>query len=186
MQVKEAIDLLRPKAPAEAIEALTALAQRLGEWPLLLKLAGAMLRRRERLGQELDDAITWVNRALERKGVTAFDAHEAKQRDQAVSKTLDASLEQLDGNERRLFADLAVFPEDVEIPLATLEVLWGLDAFDTEERCQRFFEAGLLWGLDLIARRLRLHDMVRAYLRPPNIDLQPLDTKLVEAYRGEL
>ena len=184
MKVDEAIDLLRSNAPPEAIDPLRRLAQRLGEWPLLLKLAGAMLRRREGMGQNLDDALLWVNRALDKRGVTAFDARDAEQRDQAVSKTLDVSLDQLDDEERRLFADLAVFPEDVDIPLATLEVLWDLDDFETEEHCQHFFESGLLWSLDLITRHLRLHDVIRAYLRPPDIDLKSLDAKLVDAYRA--
>ncbi len=183
MQLDEAIGLLRPDAAPDADDALENLAKRLGQWPLLLKLAGAMLRRREMLGSCLDDALRWVNKALDRKGVTAFDAYDVKQRDQAVSKTLDASLDQLDDDERQLFVDLAVFPEDVDVPLATLELLWGLDDFETEEYCQRFFELGLLWSLDVVAQCLRLHDVVRAYLRAPDDDPRSFDAKLVTAYR---
>ena len=183
MQVKEAIDLLRPAAPQQAVDALTKLAARLGEWPLLLKLAGAMLKERETLGEKLEEALLWVNRALDRHGVTAFDASDPEARDQAVSMTLNASLGRLRNTDRQLFAELAVFPEDVEIPLATLEVLWDLDTFDVEERCQRFFQGGLLWSLDLTTRRMRLHDVIRAYLRSPDVDLKVLDSKLVEAYR---
>jgi len=183
MEINEAIDLLCPTAPPEAIGALTDLVQRLGKWPLLLKLTGAMLRRRERLGEELADALDWVNTALNQRGVTAFDERNAEERDQAVSKTLDVSLDQLKDDERQLFAELAVFPEDVEVPLATLEVLWRKGRFDTEEYCQQLFESGLLWSLDLISRRLRLHDVVRAYLRPPNS--QSLAAKLIAGYQEQ-
>jgi hypothetical protein len=53
---------------------------------------------------------------------------------------MDLSLALLDANERERYEDLAVFPEDIDVPLATVAKVWqakaGLDAFESEELCQ--------------------------------------------------
>jgi len=62
-------------------------------------------------------------------------------RHQAVEKTIALSLERLSDSEQRRFMELAVFPEDVDVPLQTLEKLWGrtggLDDLDTENLSER-------------------------------------------------
>ena len=50
------------------------LAARLGEWPLLLKLANAALRDRVWGGQSLSAALAYVNHALDRRGLTSTRA----------------------------------------------------------------------------------------------------------------
>ena len=149
MQVSEAVALLHPEPPADQLDALKKLASRLGEWPLLLKLVASALRERRNLGQPLADAVANVNNALDRKGLTAFDAREPEDRHQAVAATLRMSLDQLADEERERFEALAIFPEDTDIPLKTAELLWGLDDFDTEDLCRRLFGLSLLWSLDL-------------------------------------
>jgi hypothetical protein len=135
----------------------------------LLRLANGVLRQRvKQLEQPLPDALDYVDHWLEQRGVTAFDLAKAEARDQAVSKTLQISLEQLEQNQRARFVELAIFPQDVDIPLVTVQKLWGatarLDDLDTEDLCTRFFEFSLLLKLDLIKRCIRLHDVIRAYL----------------------
>ena len=75
------------------------------------------------------------------------------------------SLDLLAADERARFAELAVFPEDVELPLRTVELLWshtaGLDDFDTEELRRRLASLSLLLDLDLATRTFRLHDVIR-------------------------
>jgi len=71
------------------------------------------------------DGIAYVNRALDKRGLTFFGARKTESRDQAVAKTIGVSLELLKPAERARYAELAVFPEDVNIPLATLEKFWG-------------------------------------------------------------
>ena len=44
------------------------------------------------MGDSTDGALTYVNRALDKRGVTAFDRADRDQRDTAVAKTLAASL----------------------------------------------------------------------------------------------
>jgi WD40 repeat protein len=70
-------------------------AHRLGEWPLLLKLAGAAMRQRMRRGDSLARALQYVNAALDKRGVTAFDPERASDRHEAVASTISISLELL-------------------------------------------------------------------------------------------
>jgi TIR domain/NB-ARC domain/APAF-1 helical domain/WD domain, G-beta repeat len=185
MQMGEAIELLHPEPPADQLDVLRQLAARLGEWPLLLKLVASALREQRHLGKPLADAVAYVNKALDRKGLTAFDARELEDRDHAVAATLRMSLDELADVERERFEALAIFPEDTDIPLKTAELLWGLDDFDTEDLCQRLSGLSLLWSLDLATRRLRLHDVVRSYLRDRQKDRLPeIHTWLIEAYRA--
>lgn len=169
MRADEAVALLVHGLPAAGGAEWVALAARLGEWPMLLKLVNATLR--ERVlgnGQSLAAALAYVNKALDKRGLTFFDASDPGARHKAVAKTLDLSLSQLTEAEAQRFDELAVFPEDVEIPLSTLTRYWGqtggLDDFDTESLCDRLKRRSLVLDFDLTARYVRLHDVVRQYL----------------------
>ncbi|HEY6411634.1 MAG TPA: TIR domain-containing protein, partial [Ktedonobacteraceae bacterium] len=175
MQQKEAVQLLTAGldglAPSFASDGLAPgkLVARLGKWPLLLKLANGRLRRQMSRGQPLADALVHLNRALEKYGLVAFDAEKPQERQQAVRATLGASLELLSVKESARYQELAVFPEDVDIPLDTVHTLWaatgGLDAFDIEELCLRLSELSMLLRFDALKRSIRLHDVIRGYLQ---------------------
>lgn len=149
--------------------ALQLLASRLGEWPLLLRLANSFLRKRIQSGEDISTALGNLNERLDRRGLTVFDARNPVERNQAVAATLSASLDLLEIDEQLRFAELAIFPEDVEIPLTTLARLWGAtanyDDLDTEALCERLRDLSLLSGYSLSARIIRLHDVVRQYLQ---------------------
>jgi WD40 repeat protein len=192
MRSAEAVQLLSKgleqviSSPNEK-QALQALAARLGEWPLLLKLANGVLWERVNRGQSLPDALTFLNKALDRRGLTAFDAENPQSRNQAVSATLRVSFELLKPEEYARYQELAVFPEDVDIPLATVQKLWGatggLDDFDTEELCHRLYGLSLLLDCNLATRTIRLHDVVRAYLQQQlGTGLVTLHGQLLDAY----
>jgi len=188
MRVKEAVALVEAGLPLETQDfaSLRKLVARLGEWPLLLKLVNGALRARTERGQSLDDALTWVDHALDKRGMTAFDARDAAARDQAVERTIDVSLNLLNEEERARYNELAVFPKDVDIPLTALEVLWdatgGLDDFDVEELCQRLANLSLVQNFDLSKRVLRLHDVVHNYLENQQADLPALHAQFADAY----
>ena len=169
MRANEAVALLAHGLPATNGTELAALAARLGEWPMLLKLVNAALRERVLgSGQSLAAAVAYVNKALDKRGLTFFDASDPGARHKAVAKTLDLSLSQLTEAEAQRFDELAVFPEDVEIPLSTLTRYWGrtggLDDFDTESLCDRLKRRSLVLDFDPTARFVRMHDVVRQYL----------------------
>jgi WD40 repeat protein len=171
MQRDEAAALLGHALPADdgtVLAALATLAGRLGEWPLLLKLVNGALRERVQQGQCLREALAWVGKALDKRGLTFFDARDAGHRERAVAQTLGLSLAQLSAAERARFDELAVFPEDQVVPLATLERYWlrtgGLDEFDVEALCERLHRLSLLLDFDPARRHIRLHDVIRRFL----------------------
>ena len=152
-------------------QSLRTLVQKLGEWPLLLKLVNAALRERVwEYRQSLSEALVYVNTALKRRGLTAFDHNNPQQRDQAVRATLSVSFELLGADSSR-YRELALFPEDANIPLGTVQKLWSatggreLDDFDIDAICGRLRRLSLLLGFDPVKRSIRLHDVIRAYLQ---------------------
>src|SRR6266566_2603617 len=192
MQPGEAVQLLSSSLQTEALttteqQALRALVTRLGEWALLLKLANGVLRDRVNRGEALANALAYLNKALDRRGLTAFDASNTQARDAAVGATLRVSFDLLHEEQYARYRELAVFPEDVAIPLATLEKLWGatggLDDFDTEELCQTLYRHSLLLTFDLVTRTIRLHDVIRSYLQTTVSNKLPaLHAQLLDAY----
>jgi tetratricopeptide (TPR) repeat protein/lipopolysaccharide biosynthesis regulator YciM len=190
MRPDEAVALLGAGLPADAFALeLRALAERLCEWPQLLRLAGGVLRDRvKRHGQDLSSALGYLQRLYDRYGLTAFDAANPQAREQAVAASFAASLEQLGADERARFAELAIFPEDADVPLATVQRLWGatggLDDLETERLCERVDDLGLLLRLDLRAHTLRLHDVTRKYLMGTWRErLLALHESFLDAYR---
>ena len=166
---------------------LGALTGRLGEWALLLKLANGVLRERIGGGQSLADALAYLTKALDKRGLIAFDAESVQERHQAVSATLRVSFELLSAEDDARYQELAIFPEDVDIPLTTLQTLWGatghLDDFDTEELCRRLYRLSLLLQYDLTTRTIRLHDVIRTYLQHAvGTRLPALHAHLLDAY----
>ena len=125
-----------------------------GEWPLQLTLVNGFLRDRVLGGRRpLAQAIADVERRLEARGLTAFDARNDAARHGAVDKTLAVSLELLAADEQARFRELAVFPEDTDVPVGICARLWretgGLDEIDTEDLLQKLFGHSLLLGFDL-------------------------------------
>src|SRR5947207_11183596 len=86
MRQQEAIELLQAGLGikykrAEQEQIFRTLASRLGEWPLLLRLANGILRERViHLHEPLPAALDFLRRMLDKYGVVAFDAKNAQER----------------------------------------------------------------------------------------------------------
>lgn len=86
MRQQEAVQLLTAgldglvSSSASHHLALEKLAVRLGEWPLLLKLANGRLRRQMSWGQPLLDVLVHLNKALDKYGFVAFDDKNPQER----------------------------------------------------------------------------------------------------------
>jgi WD40 repeat protein len=173
MRGAEATALLARGLPEESAKAhrpaLGALAARLGEWPFLLTLVNGFLRDRVlRTGEPFSRALDGVSRRLDARGLTAFDAKDEVARARAVSRTIGVSLELLHNAERLRFEELAVLPEDTDVPIGIVARLWaetgGLDEIDAEDSLLKLFGLSLVLSLDLERRVFRLHDVLRAWL----------------------
>jgi WD40 repeat protein len=197
MQMDEAIQLLiggisgfdDPAFLKQNQDVLQRLAKRLGEWPLLLTLARSVLQERITLyQQDVTRALTALHRILDKRGLIAFDMSDAVERSQAVAKTLQISFDLLRSSERIRYQELAIFPEDVDIPLQTIQRLWtatgSLDDYDTEELCIRFRNLSLLLHYNAVTQTIRLHDVIRTYLQYQfaPAELTRLHSQFLDAY----
>lgn len=190
MQSNEAASLLGADLPKECENQITSLAKRVGNWPLLLGIVNGVLRERVILmHQPLPEAITYVNKALDKRGLTAFSTGNTQARNRAVELTVDVSLERFTQERRERFQELSIFPEDVAISLNVIATLWqvtgGLDDFEVEDFCGRLHSRSLLQSLDLAARQVRLHDVMRSYLQTElarYCDPKLVHGKLVDAW----
>ncbi|MCL4256324.1 MAG: hypothetical protein KJ043_21380, partial [Anaerolineae bacterium] len=146
--------------------ALTAVAERLGEWALMLKLANKTIRQRVELGESLPDAFAYLNRKLDEQGFQSLtDPDNPNERHRTADACLSVSADLLTSDQRAYFHQLAIFPEDTNIPLTTLAQLWGMNMDDVEALCAVLYKLSLLLSYNLKTRTIRLHDVVREHLR---------------------
>jgi hypothetical protein len=165
MRPSEATSMLRFEDHSGQDEELAQLAQRLGEWPLMLELARGVLRKRTMppRSESLPDALQHVNKVLEQRNITGLKADNNASRHASVSATMDISLEHLDEADGQAVIELAVFAEDVNIPPSALQALWGVNDLDAEERIDRLADSALV-RLNSEDGTVRLHDVIREYL----------------------
>ena len=161
-----------------------ALVQRLGAWPLLVNLARGALRTRIARGAEPERALRSINEAFDRHNLTAFDASKPEERNDAAAASVSVSLESLDEADVTRWSELAVFPEDTRIPIATLAQLWELDEFGAQELAERLADSSLL-HLDLRTNTIEVHDVLLAVAQRRAGDLAGLHRRLVAAW-GDL
>ena len=157
------------------------LARRLGEWPLALELATAMMRDRVRLGNSAGHAAARLVAIIERKGYRGLQDPTAERRHRTISNVLEVSLELLNDADRRRLAELSIFPEDVAIPLAAAASVWELDELDAEDLAQLLARLSLV-KLDLQRGILRLHDVMRSWLAGDLGAGRELHERLVNAW----
>lgn len=144
------------------------LANRLGNWPLLLNLVNRALNESVDQGQPAFDALRWVESVLDSRGLTAFDADDATERKEAVDKTLAVSFALLSDDEFGRYLELAAFPQEYDIPVRVVRGLWAETADWSSARsglyCRRLRRLALLQDLHLGQGTLRLHAVLREYL----------------------
>ena len=158
------------------------LARLLGEWPLLLELARGALRERLALGDTPAGAVRWVRECFDSQGVTVFDRANPAHRNAAIRAGMDLSLGLLAPDERRRYQELAIFPEDTEIPLGTAATLWGLSEFRAERLLVKLGRLALIKLQLGTNKSFRLHDVVRGYLAEQLEDTTALHARLVDAW----
>jgi hypothetical protein len=173
MHAAEAARLIAINLPVAgepgAAARLAGLAKRLGNWAQMLAIANGWLRARVAKHERLVDAIARFERRLAKGGPFVFDPKDETQRNRAIRLCIAASVEDLDAAEAMRFGELAILPEDEDVPLSVVEALWaetgGVDEDGTDDLVRRLDALSLLQSLDLGARTLRLHDNIIWYLR---------------------
>jgi WD40 repeat protein len=185
----QAVEMLvsRIDNPPDERETLKALAQRLGEWPLMLEIANGILRERLLMGNSFERALEWVERTLDKRGVNGIRRDDEVQRKRSAYDVLAASIELLEENEAQRLFELAIFREDAAIPITSVIRLWNLDDFDSEDLLMKFARFSLI-KFEPENGISRLHDVVRQVLESrltENTSLPIAHNKLITAY-GDL
>lgn len=180
MSTSESLELLQEWAGGSldnaAEETLTTIINRLGRLPLAIKLAGAQLQRKS--------PEKWLER---------FDARKLKAKrpehvHDSLELTFGLSLDELEINERRLYAALAIFREDEPIREVAIHRLWSaledVDGVDAEDLLDDL-AARLL--LEVVGkeypRATILHDLLRGFMSSELEDPTVVHKALIDAYR---
>lgn len=185
MDSDEARRMLSDHVPGLSREDADRMASAVGCWPVLLHLLRGSLRQRVGRGQDADAAVRDAAQRLQTQGPAVFDAARPTDRSQAVAATVTAGLDLLTAQQRDRYAELAVFPEDVEIPLEMLDLLWPGERADRHS--EDFADLGLVadYRLDAPGPRLVLHDVLRTYLlnQMSGTERAALHARVVDAAR---
>ncbi|MEU7581297.1 NB-ARC domain-containing protein [Streptomyces sp. NPDC041068] len=180
VESRELVGLDLDGLPDESVEPLLA---RTGRWPVLLAIANRSAYRLVARGMAPAAALRRILDRLASDGPTALDMASPEQRHHAVAATVEAGLGLLVERDFNRFLCLGVFPEDTDIPLAALELLWRGEA-DTAaspataspmspatspspsvwHSCEAFSDLALLAGFDPERQTIRLHDLLRDHL----------------------
>ncbi len=169
-------------------DALSVLAERCGDWPLLASLAGGCLTRLIDQGFSAGQASVEIIQAYDRLGLAPFDAQDGRGRSRAIAAALSAILELLRPDQKERFEALAVFSESDQIPLGALEVLWGaverIDPLEVKELCNLLHRLSLVQRYDPGAEVIQVHKVVRSSLVERQAgQLRELHARLVSGYR---
>ncbi|MGW4497693.1 NB-ARC domain-containing protein [Micromonospora sp. NPDC004336] len=144
------------------------LIQSAARWPLLLSLIGAAVADVVGQGTPVRDAVKAHLTLLQELGPTSLDEMSRDAfRGRLVAGTIEASLGRLDPEHRQRCRELSIFREDDRIPSAVIRMVWagsaGLSAAASRAVLSR------LAALSLVSVHegtyVRLHDVVRSYLR---------------------
>ena len=161
-----------------------ALAERLGEWALMLEIANSILKKRIALGNSLDKAREWVEKSLDKRGVMGIKRDDEDARKRSAFDVLDVSFELLDVIERDRLYQLAVFRDDSDIPLTSIMTRWNLDDFDSEELLEKFAIYSFI-RFDAERQIVRIHDVVREVLESKLTETLPIEQahrQLIDIY----
>jgi len=170
MTESEGASLLRRGLPGAPSAKVQELAKATGGWPLLQALINGQVRKRIDRGETKASALDWAAQRLKKAGPAGLDVNDPADRTKAVSATLQASLDLLDSQEIDRYIELAIFPQNVHIPLPVLTRYWhaadGWDRERVEAFCDLLADFSLLadYRLDPPVSRIQIHDVIREWL----------------------
>lgn len=173
---------------------LSGLVVRTGRWPVLCGLVNPILRRLAKRGHTIVEAIRWAEDMLDTGGPAALDTTDSAAREQAIARTIEASLSMLaeiDAGAVDRYRELGVFRAGTDIPLEALVRYWhhngGLGRYEAKRLCYLYADANLIKDFQLDPPTICLHDVIAAYLHH---DARPraaaLQRSFLNSYRTDL
>jgi hypothetical protein len=149
------------------------IARECGNLPLALAIVGSMAR---------NDPKGWENILYRLKSADLekikYDFPDYPHPN--LFKAIQVSIDALSQDNKKLFFDLAVFPENIAIPISTLQILWepkGLNMYDIHDTVHLFSELSL--AIIDEQERLSLHDLLLDFIRKQADNLMEMHKNLV-------
>jgi WD40 repeat protein len=140
-----------------------------GGWALALKAANSALRVAVRDGRALNQTVRWLADTLASDGPDVLNLGRERGRDKTIAATLQASMALLPESDRARYLELGIFAEDSDIDFGVVSLLWGatgrVGVRDARRLVAALHEQSLVTDFRPETGSLRLHDVVRAYLR---------------------
>jgi WD40 repeat protein len=182
----EAVQLLTAGAPGASSGVVARLLAATGRWPVLLTLVNGAVHDDLKAGRRVEESMQEILHELRTTGPTALDVTDTNERHTAVARTIGISLARLTAEQRARYQELAIFGEDVAIPVPVLARYWratgGWSEFQTRRYCQRLAKLALV--SDYRCDGIVLHDILRAYLMEQTHHLRSgLNRVLVDSHR---
>ena len=148
------------------------IARECGNLPLALSMVGSMIRGRpDRWG----DVLNRLRSADLSKIRATFQDYPYPD----LLRTLEVSVEALDQEQKTKYLELAVFPEDISIPISALQTLWQTDEYDTQDLVTLLADRSL--G-KIEEGKLIIHDLQRDFLKKKCKDVTKLHELLLNHY----
>jgi tetratricopeptide (TPR) repeat protein/MinD-like ATPase involved in chromosome partitioning or flagellar assembly len=159
------------------------LAHQVGSWPLALKLVNTELKKRSKLGGDLNTAAESLIQDFEAQGALALDAASGPDGKGLITQTLESAIAQALPIKEHYdrYIQLAFFPQNSAITLQAVSELWGLDEAETEKRIQHLRTVSLL-DYDPEQKLVQLPGVLRSYILSRMPDQEGLNDKLEAAF----
>jgi hypothetical protein len=184
-QARELLTAGLPPLPPETVQRLLTLT---GGWALVVAMANGQLRRQVHHDTDAAPAAHQLIERLAALGPAGAQLSTRAGREQTIAATVGRSLDLLDNTGRRRYLDLAVFPEDTDIPLDVLSILWDCSTMDTRLAGEELAELSLVQDYQRGSGTLRLHDVLRSHLCHENgaDQLRRVHSGLIDKAAGRL
>ncbi|KAG7456229.1 hypothetical protein MATL_G00249560 [Megalops atlanticus] len=173
----EVLAVFASKKPQKLPEQARSIVKECKGSPLVVSLIGALLR-------DFPDRWDYYLRQLRNKQFKRIRKSSSYDYE-ALDQAMDASIQDLQDQQRELYKDLTVLEKDVKVPPQVLSVLWDLELEEVEDVLQEFVNKSLLFR-DCNRRPYLyyLHDLQLDFLAEQNRSrLEELHTKVVRQYQ---
>ena len=195
MSDQHATSLLTAGLPELAPDVVQDLLRRTSGWALLVAMVNGALRRRARHHVDMTQVAADLAARLAVGGPATVALGAAARREQSIQATVESNLALLTDDERERFLELGVFPEDMQIPIDMVAMLWsgtaGVSSAESQFLVEQLAELCLVADYQPpteSAGTLRLHDVLRTHARlrlgPPAI--QAAHVAFLQAAAGQL
>lgn len=139
-----------------------------GGWALPTAMANGVLRRGLRQGRDPVATGAFLADRLADQGPASLDLGNTHSREKTITATVQSSLGLLSPHGQERFGELAIFPEDTDIPVSVVALLWSgggvASPVQVEALCEELAELSLFADYRP-GQAIRLHDVIRSYAR---------------------